>query len=193
MLYGDEKKDLGGSEWPIILPPLAQSLARIDDYPNTLYKAEAELCVREEETEKEAIALARTRKNPRKERFLFEDSCRLLCARVYVYLHTGIVPAENEVEEEDEDEEGGEVEDVSRLWASISRGEEPRELLPSLVSLLPRILASIILRSTTPEPSSEIRRGIARAYVRTSSSGIPFREASPSLWPMAEDEPGDWR
>jgi len=28
-------------------------------------------------------------------------------------------------------------------------------VLPSLISLLPRILASIILRSTTPDPSSE--------------------------------------
>lgn len=81
------------------------------------------------------------RKIPRKEKFLFEDSCRLLlrtctCTRIVRW-----------VEEE-------ERKTASRLWASISREEEPW-LFPLLHPLLSRILASIILRSTTPEPSSE--------------------------------------
>jgi len=33
-----------GFEWAIILPPLAQSLTCIDDYPNTLYSRGGENC-----------------------------------------------------------------------------------------------------------------------------------------------------
>lgn len=64
----------------------------------------------------------------------------------------------------------------SRLWASISRRTE----LPSRIS--PFVSgAGIILRSTTPEPSSEIRRGIASAYIflRNSSFGLASPPSPP--------------
>lgn len=57
----------------------------------------------------------------------------------------------------------------------------------SLSYLLFRLRASIIQRSTTPEPSSEIRRGIANAYIflRNSSFGLaspPSSSHSPSTF-----------
>lgn len=57
----------------------------------------------------------------------------------------------------------------------------------SLSYLLFRLRASIIQRSATPEPSSEIRRGIANAYIflRNSSFGLaspPSSSHSPSTF-----------
>lgn len=124
--------------------------------------------------EKEKTALVKAwRKNTRKEKIpSLWDSCRLLhtCVRMVRIVR---------IDSYTEMEEGGRGGRVSPLGIDLARGKEPwASSLSSRVSLLPRILASIILRSRPhPNPPAKIRRGIA--YVRTSSSGIPFRTGVP--------------
>lgn len=102
---------------------------------------------------------------------------------------------EEENEDEDEDEED-EVEDVSPLGIDLAR--RGTELLPSCISppSYPREHYPTIghTRTLQRNPSLESHARI-RSY--TSSSGIPFREATLHddgvSWPMAEDERRDWR